>query len=62
MRNHKDTDIEVNVVEHMWRYANWKIIDKSHDFTKKDALTIEFKVPVIKDGETKVIYTVRYWW
>ncbi len=62
LRNHKDSDIEVNVVEHMWRYANWKIINKSHEFTKKNAQTIEFKVPVQKNQETKVNYTVRYWW
>lgn len=62
LRNHKESDIEVNVVERLWRYVNWKIINKSHEFTKKDAQTIEFKVPVPKDGETKVNYTVRYWW
>jgi len=62
LRNHKDSDIVVNVIEHMWRYANWKIINKSHEFNKKDAQTIEFKVPVAKDQETKVSYTVRYWW
>lgn len=62
LRNHKESDIEVNVIEHMWRYSNWKIINKSHEFTKKDAQTIEFKVPVAKDGETKVAYTVKYWW
>lgn len=62
LRNHKNSDIEVNVVERMWRYSNWKIINKSHDFSKKDSQTIEFKVLVPKDGEIKVTYTVRYWW
>ncbi|MEW6075896.1 MAG: DUF4139 domain-containing protein [Candidatus Omnitrophota bacterium] len=62
LRNHKETDIEVNVIEHMWRYTNWKIVSKTHEFTKKDAQTIEFKVPVPKNGETTVKYTVKYWW
>ncbi|MFH1093988.1 MAG: LSM domain-containing protein [Candidatus Omnitrophota bacterium] len=62
LRNHKEENIEVDVVEHMWRYANWKIINNSHKFTKKDAMSIEFKVPVQKDGETKINYTVKYWW
>jgi hypothetical protein len=62
LRNHKDSPIEVNVVERMWRYANWKITAKSHEFTKKDAQAIEFIVPVAKDAETKVTYTVKYWW
>lgn len=62
LRNHKDSDIEVTVVERLWRYGNWKIIDKSQEFTKKDAQTIEFKVPVATNSESKVTYTVRYWW
>ncbi|MBM3251740.1 MAG: hypothetical protein FJZ11_03055 [Candidatus Omnitrophica bacterium] len=62
LRNHKDENIEVIVVEHLWRYSNWKLLYNSHDFTKKDAQTIEFKVPVAKNGETKIIYTVHYWW
>jgi hypothetical protein len=62
LRNHKETDIEVNVVEHMWRYSNWKITDKSQEFSKKDAQAIEFKVPVAKNSESKVAYTVKYWW
>lgn len=62
LRNHKDSDIEVNVIEHMWRYANWKIANKSKEFNKKDASTIEFKVKVPKDAEVKVSYTVKYWW
>ncbi len=62
LRNHKDSDIEVNVLEHLWRHANWKIIDKSQEFSKKDAQTIEFKVLVAKNSETKVNYTVKYWW
>jgi len=62
LRNHKESDIEVNVIEHMWRYINWKIVSKSHEFTKKDAQTIEFKVPVPKNGEALVKYTVKYWW
>jgi hypothetical protein len=62
LRNHKESDIEVNVVERMWRYANWKITAKSHEFNKKDAQTVEFNVPVAKDGETKLSYTVKYWW
>lgn len=62
VRNHKQEDIEVNVIEHLWRYSNWKITDKSGEFTKKDAQAIEFKVPVAKDKEAKVNYTVRYWW
>jgi hypothetical protein len=62
LRNHKSEDIEINVVEHLWRYMNWDITAKSHEFTKKDAQSVEFIIPVKKDGETKLKYTVHYWW
>ena len=62
LRNHKDADVAVTVIEHLYRWTNWKIVDSSAKWTKKDAQTIEFDVPVKKDGETVVTYTVRYSW
>ena len=62
LRNHKDADATVTVVEHLYRWSGWKIVDASAKFTKKDAQTIEFAVPVPKDGEAVVTYTVKYSW
>ena len=62
LRNHKDEDIEVRVVEHMFRWSEWQILDASHEYDKTDARTIEFRVPVETNGETTVTYTVRYNW
>jgi len=62
LRNHKDEDIEVRVVEHMFRWSEWRILEESHEHEKLDAQTIEFRVPVEADGETVVTYTVRYEW
>jgi hypothetical protein len=62
LRNHKDEDIEVRVVEHMFRWSQWKILESSHEYEKMDAQTIEFRVPVEADGETVVTYTVLYEW
>jgi hypothetical protein len=62
LRNHKEEDIEVIVDEHLWRYMNWEITSKTHDFSKKDAQMAEFKIPVKKNSETKLTYTVHYWW
>ena len=62
VRNHKDEDIEIRIVEHMFRWSEWKILESSHDYAKTDAQTIEFTVPVESDGETVVTYTVRYQW
>ncbi|PIR15735.1 MAG: hypothetical protein COV48_12740 [Elusimicrobia bacterium CG11_big_fil_rev_8_21_14_0_20_64_6] len=62
LRNHKDADVSVTVVEHLFRWTNWKVKDASAKWTKKDAQTIEFPVTVKKDGETVVTYTVKYSW
>ncbi len=61
LRNHKTTPVEVRVVEHL-NGPNWEIIQKSDDFTKKDAQTIEFHIPVKPDEERVVTYRVRYQW
>jgi hypothetical protein len=57
LRNHKQSDIVVELVEPL--QGDWKVVEKSMDFEKKDAGTIVFKAPVKKDGETKVTYRVR---
>jgi hypothetical protein len=62
LRNHKDSDATVTAVEHLYRWTNWKIVSSSQKWTKKDAQTIEFAVPVKKDGESVVTYTVKYSW
>jgi hypothetical protein len=62
VRNHKDQPVRVLVKENLYRWSNWKILTKTHEFTKEDARTITFPVDVPKDGETLVRYRVRYTW
>ena len=62
VRNHKETDAVVTVVEHLYRWSGWKVSDASHKWEKKDAQTIEFPVTVKKDGEAVITYTVKYSW
>ena len=63
LRNRKkDAPVAIRVVEHLYRWNNWSITAKSDDFTKKDAQTIEFRVPVKPDEEKTVTYTVHYSW
>ena len=62
VRNRKSEPIQVRVVEHLYRWSNWSVTQKSQDFTKKDAQTIEFSVPVPPDTEKVVTYRVRYEW
>ena len=57
IRNHKEEDIEVGIIEHL--YGSWKVISKSHPYKKADAFTIRFNVKVPKDGAVKVKYRVR---
>jgi len=62
LRNHKTEAIEVRVVEHMFRWSEWKVTESSQDYEKQDAQTIEFRVQVPASGEAKVTYTVKYEW
>ncbi len=58
----KDETVEVRVIEHLARSTNWEIRDKSSEFEKTDAHTIEFHVPLKPGEEKKVTYTVHYSW
>ena len=63
LRNRKKTDaVEIRVVEHLYRWSNWKITANSDDFVKKDSQTIEFRVPVKPDEEKTLTYSVHYSW
>lgn len=62
IHNHKEDAVTVNVVEHLYRWTNWKIVESSQKYKKKDAQTVEFSVPVPKNGEAVVSYTVKYTW
>ena len=62
LRNHKDQPVEVLVKENLYRWTNWRILTKTHNFVKEDAHTVNFPVKVPKDGETVVRYRVRYTW
>lgn len=60
LRNHKTEDIVVTVIEHNW--GDWTITQESHKNVKKDATKAEWEIPVSKDGETVLRYTVRNRW
>ena len=62
LRNRKDTSVEIRVVEHLYRWNNWNIIQTSAEYTKLDSRTIEFRIPVEPDGESILSYRVHYSW
>jgi hypothetical protein len=62
VRNHKKEAVTVRVVEHLYRWTNWKLTEQSQDSRKTDAQTVEFPVTIAPDGEQVVTYTVHYLW
>lgn len=62
LRNHKKEPVEIRVVEHLTRFDNWQINEKSDEFRKLDSHTIEFPVTVKPDEEKIVTYRVKYSW
>jgi hypothetical protein len=57
IRNHKQEDVTVRVTEPV--PGDWQMLSSSLDYTKGEAHTAEFSVPVKKDGEVKLTYRVR---
>lgn len=62
VRNHKEEAVEIRVREHLYRGANWRIVKSSVPFTKTDAQTMEFRVPLKPDEERAITYEVHYSW
>jgi hypothetical protein len=62
LRNHKKEAVEIRVVEHLTRFENWEIKQKSGEFRKLDSHTIEFPVTLKPDEEKIVTYQVHYTW
>jgi hypothetical protein len=57
IRNHKDEDVVVQVVEPL--PGDWTMLSSSHAYDKLDAFTVRFAVPVAKNGETRLTYRIQ---
>ncbi len=62
VRNHKKEPVDVHVVEHLYRWVTWDILEKSDPYRKTDSKTIEFPVTIPPDGEKTITYTAHYTW
>lgn len=62
VRNRSEEAVTVQVVEHLFRWSNWKIIESSEPFEKTDAQTIQFPLTIAPDASQTVSYTVEYNW
>jgi hypothetical protein len=57
LRNRKKTAVDIVVEEGVG--GDFEIVQKSHEFTKKDANTIQFTIPVPVGKEVAVRYVAR---
>ncbi len=57
LRNHKKEAVTIDVVEPM--PGDWEVLRASHPHEKIQAFTAQWKIPVPKDGETKLTYRIR---
>ena len=58
LRNHKEEDIVVTVIERSsW---DWTITSSNYDHVRESNERIKFAIPVKADGESILRYTIRY--
>ncbi|WPJ93971.1 DUF4139 domain-containing protein [Coraliomargarita algicola] len=62
IRNRSDEEVQVQVVEQLYRWSNWKILKNSNPYNKRDAQSIEFPIAVGANETKTVSYTVEYNW
>jgi hypothetical protein len=63
VRNRKEQGaVEIRVVEHLYRWVNWEIVEKSDPFVKTDSQMIEFRIQVPAGKEKVATYKVHYTW
>jgi hypothetical protein len=60
LKNHKDTDVVVTVVEATPGWLEWHITDSNIEYKKISAYKVEFQVPVKTNGENTLTYTIDY--
>lgn len=58
LKNRKDENVIVDVERNLGTY--WEIVNTSMDYEKKNSSTILYKLPVKKDSEAVITFTVRY--
>lgn len=60
LRNHKDGPVTVEVREPIG--GDWDVLNSNYKWTKLDATTLGFEIPVDKDGSATLDYRVRVKW
>jgi hypothetical protein len=57
VRNHKDEDVVVEVVEAVGGF--WEVVSESLEHSQLDSSTLKYDVPVKANSETVLNYTVE---
>jgi len=60
LRNHKDSAVNVDVREPVG--GDWEVLNANYKWTKLDASTIGFQIPIDKNGTATLDYRVRVKW
>ncbi|MEA3343026.1 MAG: DUF4139 domain-containing protein [archaeon] len=60
LRNHKDEDVYINVIEHP--YGDWEVTATSDPYDKKSTNKLQWTLKVPKDGTKTLTYTIRTRW
>jgi hypothetical protein len=60
LRNHKEQEVEVQVIEPV--PGDWTLLESSHKSEKIEAHTLKYVVKIQKDKEEKISYRVRMAW
>lgn len=58
LKNRKKEAVTINVIKNVG--YNWEVKKNNFDYTKRDASSIEFNIPVQPDAEVELKYTLRY--
>jgi len=62
LANTSEQDVEIRVVEHLYRWPEYQIVRADADYTSPGPQRIEFLVALKPGGRRSINYTVRYTW
>jgi hypothetical protein len=57
LRNHKGEDQTVTVIEPV--PGDWQVLHSTHPFEKIESHTLQYRIPVPREGAAKLVYRVR---
>jgi hypothetical protein len=62
LANDSDQEVQVRVVEHLYRWHDYEIVKSDAEYTTISPQTIEFRPDLKPGGKRSIHYTVRYRW